>query len=443
MKFRVEFISHTEESRPTISLVSAEGHEICRTNSVDFQQFQGLAPFDDSVVDFFVFSASIYFLDRSKDREDAPDGWTRDFELSIPVSDPSRWSRSSTRVENLLSFLTGDRWKLEFTNRETSVFDEEGEDTSLSNFKAASLYSGGLDSFTGVVDWLEQNNGDSLVLVGHRDPKISGPKGDQEDSWKHIKSVYNGRTRPLFVGLGPDNSEDTNLRSRSLMFIGLGVCVASKIYDTAPLLIPENGTIALNPPLTPSRSGSCSTRTAHPHYLSEVNDLLEEIGISNSIINPLSEKTKGEVLSQCENSSFIRGSIHDTNSCAKRGHRNHWKRRSAKQCGHCVACIYRRAALHKIGEDVEVYGLDFCEGEVDIDDGGKDSMDDLRAFLSFLRREPSNHEIKSLLLSDGHLEVYQLEKYAGLVNRAMNEIRELLQEKATDDIKARAGLSTN
>jgi hypothetical protein len=87
--------------------------------------------------------------------------------------------------------------------------------------------------------------------------------------------------------------------------------------------------------------------------------------------------------------------------------------------------------------------LDFCEGEVDIDDGEKDSMDDLRAFLSFLRREPSNHEIKSLLLSDGHLEVDQLEKYAGLVNRAMNEIRELLQEKATDDIKARAGLSTN
>lgn len=428
------------EELPKVKLEESGGEELCKFWFVDFDRFQNVAPYSEVATDFFLLAASVYCLDRNESRDDASDNWTRDLELTVPVSDTAVWSGSKGRVENLLSFLTGDRWVVEFTEREANVFVENEEEIDLAGVEAASLFSGGLDSFVGVVDWLEQNPASSLLLVGHRDPNVSGPKGDQLRARRHLKSAYNGRTQPLFVGFGPDAGVDTSLRSRSLLFIGLGICAASKVSSTAPLLMPENGTIALNPPLTPSRSGSCSTRTAHPHYLSEVNNLLEEIGLGNRVENPLSSKTKGEVLSECENDDLLKRVAHETNSCAKRNHTRTWVRREASQCGRCMPCIYRRAALHQIGEDNEVYGLDICTGEVDVT-SGKTLADDFRACLSFLNRSPSIREIKSLLVSNGRLEIAKLDDYAGLVVRAMDEIRDLLREKATDDIKARAGLA--
>ena len=88
---------------------------------------------------------------------------------------------------------------------------------------------------------------------------------------------------------------EPSLRSRSIVFIGLGIYAASEVGAEIPLLAPENGTIALNLPLTPSRSGSCSTRTMHPFYLDTLRSVLNDLGLKNSLTNPLGLKTgKGE-----------------------------------------------------------------------------------------------------------------------------------------------------
>lgn len=47
----------------------------------------------------------------------------------------------------------------------------------------------------------------------------------------------------------------------------------------------ENGFIGLNIPLTGGRKGTCSTRTTHPHFLRQFNDILETVGIKNTITN--------------------------------------------------------------------------------------------------------------------------------------------------------------
>ena len=67
---------------------------------------------------------------------------------------------------------------------------------------------------------------------------------------------------------GSEYQKETTLRSRSFLFISMAVLVADSISQEMPVFIPENGTISLNFPLTPSRRSSCSTRTTHPHFLS-------------------------------------------------------------------------------------------------------------------------------------------------------------------------------
>ena len=127
-------------------------------------------------------------------------------------------------------------------------------------------------------------------------------------------------------------------------------------------------------------------------------------------------------------------------SCAKRGHPASWCNKSARGCGRCLPCIYRRASLHKIDLDTETYGRDICNGQVDLD-FDKDLADDLRALVSFLHLNLSKQEIASLLLANGNIKVDRLEEYADVVVRSMNEVRTWLQDECTDEkIRQRAGL---
>lgn len=104
-----------------------------------------------------------------------------------------------------------------------------------------------------------------------------------------------------------------------------------------------------------------------------------------------------------------------------------------------MPCIYRRAALHAAGWDDERYGDDICKGEVSIDADGEKSAD-LRACLAFLRENMDIHEISSMLMASGSLDVRRLPAYAAMVQRTMNEIRTLLRDKAIPEIKSLAGL---
>ena len=105
-----------------------------------------------------------------------------------------------------------------------------------------------------------------------------------------------------------------------------------------------------------------------------------------------------------------------------------------------MPCIYRRAALHTIGLDTENYGNDICNGEVKINDAGSEAADDLRACLSFVSRNCSESEIAKMLIASGPLNPLELLHHAATVRRAMDEIRQLLRDKAIPSIRRRAGL---
>lgn len=440
----------TREGFAPVELRLDNGTKLC---SLDLQ-YSVLAQLPRSnpvAVDFLLIAAAVYAIDKLFKRDNADDAWTRIISLTIPVSNVACWKAVEKRFDRCLSFLTGDIWTLNFGERENDPIRPQRRRRRVRRNllnrpprgDTVSLFSGGLDSLVGVIDWLEENRQRNLLLVGHHESDIPGPFDDQRALLGRLHQAYPGRITSLLVRVGhtDEGSDDTEitLRGRSLIFVALGIFAASAIGPAIPLIVPENGTIALNVPLTPSRRGSCSTRTAHPRYLAILSEILAAVGLANSISNPLRHRTKGEVLQLCRNQNVLHAAAHLAVSCAKRGHKVHWTRRSATSCGRCMPCIYRRAAMHLVGWDDEVYGDDICAGEVDLA-ANAEKPNDLRACLSFLRKNPNAAEIATMLMASGSLDIRGLDADAEMVRRTMDEIRNLIRNKGTADIKRLAGL---
>jgi hypothetical protein len=437
----------TQEGFAPVDLMKDNGYRLCQLDI----QYSKLAPLRQSnprATDFLLLAGAIYSLDKLILRTEAGDAWTRDFTLILPVSDVNLWETVKSDLNSCLSFLTGDNWEIDFVEQGATpirpVFRRRRRRLiSPLPGEIVCLFSGGLDSLIGAIEWLEQHRQRRILLVGHHDGKMPGPQSDQKALINHLVPAYPFRISSILARIGHTNEsvEETEitLRARSLIFIALGIFVASALGPSIPLLIPENGTIALNVPLNPSRRGSCSTRTAHPYYLDMLHDILVRLGLPNPISNPLESKTKGEAVVQCLNPHLLQRVAPLSVSCAKRGHKIHWTHRGAKSCGRCMPCIYRRAALHSAGWDNEFYGDDICQGEVDLRESGE-KPNDLRTCLAFLRRNPSAGKISSMLMASGRLEVSRLSSYADMVRRTMEEIRSLLRDKGNREIKRLAGV---
>jgi hypothetical protein len=395
-------------------------------------------------LDFLFLSSIVYVIDKVILRNIARDNWTRDIELNLPISNLGLWATLNRHLELALSFLSGDNWRINFSQLQRRLIRPLERRWGLFigrsfHADAICLFSGGLDSLVGAIDWLETNQEENILLVSHYDGDISGPHADQDRLFQILKTQYGQRVMSLKVRVGqkPPGMEPS-FRCRSLLFIALGIYAAQAKGEEVPLLIPENGTISLNIPLTPSRRGSCSTRTAHPFFLNTIRQILSELAIRNPLINPLECKTKGECVEQCLDLVLLRRAALESVSCAKRGHKIHWLR-SAKGCGFCIPCIFRRAALQKANLDIEAYGRDICKDEVDLDYPGE-IANDFRALISLLRKNLSREDIASLLLTNGSIDIPLLPRYADLIFRALNEVRDFLSSKGSAKIKRLAGL---
>lgn len=427
-----------------VNILQDDGTRLCQMD-IEYSKLASLGQTNETAMDFLILATSVYALDKLVLRKDAPDCWHRKFALQLPVSDSSRWNSVKNNLDRCISFLTGDSWDINFIAKETSLACLNHPVILPQPGDAVCLFSGGLDSLIGAIDWLQlnKNNGHHLCLVGHHDGEIAGTNSDQKKLLQQLKSEYPDKITDILVRIGHINESTKNrepsLRGRSLLFAALGIFVASALGPSTPLFIPENGTIALNIPLTPSRRGSCSTRTAHPHYLDMLSRILVQLGIANQISNPLGERTKGEAVLRCLNPELLKEIAETSVSCAKRGRRQHFSHREATSCGRCMPCIYRRAALHKVGLDNERYGDDICIGEVNYSNN-EEKPKDLRACLTFLRQNPTIDDISKMLIASGSLDIRKLPVYAAMVQRTMNEIRTLLRDKAIPKIKRLAGV---
>lgn len=64
--------------------------------------------------DFLSLALAVTAADYAGYRTRSADGWTREFELEISVSDPAFWNKQQDTIHKALGFLTTDRWQINF-----------------------------------------------------------------------------------------------------------------------------------------------------------------------------------------------------------------------------------------------------------------------------------------------------------------------------------------
>lgn len=399
--------------------------------------------------DLFVVSCIVYGTDILLPREKVGfDGWSREIEVTMPVGNPQLFKAAKKQLERTLSFLTGDVWTVDFTQAPPFCLYKKGEKQKVykeqyrKSYKVVNLFSGGMDSLIGAIDQL-QSNQERVCLVSHTDSMFKGAKKDQKSILEEIRKKYSHCFHlPTRVDMGKrdihgeEYDKETTLRSRSFLFLSMAILTADSIDTGLPVHIPENGTISLNYPLTPSRRSSCSTRTTHPYFFRLMEDFLVAIGLTHSIINKYQLCTKGEMVEQCKDRDLLKKVYKLSCSCGKRGTRKDIRDNShVANCGVCMPCIYRRAALHKIGE-TEAVGTDVFYSRKRL----FKNIPDIPALVYFIRKDITEAEIGRGLLTNGNLPLAQLSDYAKVVMRTREEIKRWVQDKAPDEIKRQFGL---
>jgi len=387
-------------------------------------------------IDLLVLAAHVHAADTRISRtEQSQDSWTREIRLVVPVSDPARWDAAALTLRRSLDFLTGDRWTIGFRPRPArfaTIAQAAPPSLIAPPFDSVSLFSGGLDSLIGAIDLLE--DGSNPLLVSHfGEGATSDAQGKLFAGLKkhYIKSSFERlRVGMTFVdglveGVGSENST----RGRSFLFFALGVFAGTGLGRRFVLRVPENGLIALNVPLDPLRLGSNSTRTTHPYYMARWNDLLVALGIDGEIRNPYWDKTKGEMAAACRDPDLLKKLATDSLSCSSPA-KARWLGHGIEQCGYCLPCLIRRAALAAAwgtGNDLTTYTVPDLHAHP-LDTRQATGVQ-VRSFQYAIERLKGNPLLANLLIhKPGSLadEAAHLDQLADVYRRGLSEVERLI-----------------
>lgn len=275
--------------------------------------------------------------------------FTRDLGLSVAVTDPDRWTDAVlTDVCSLLHWLTGDQWRITATADDAYLAPAGVADSG--DGASTALLSGGLDSFLGAVHLLGADP--HVQFVGHKD-SAKVVRGAQSAVQRWLSGTYSpspSYARVAFRQAG--RKREPSSRSRSLLFVGLGVA-ASAARGGSTLYVPENGYTSLNVPLHPNRAGALSTRSTHPLTFARLSGILDAVGIGVAPVNPFAGMTKGEVMAAVAAESPPKGWLEaswSTISCGKLDGGRMSGGNPNYNCGLCVPCMVRRGTYIAAGE---------------------------------------------------------------------------------------------
>lgn len=388
---------------------------------------------------FLYFSSIVYAIDRSVERKKySVDGWSRDFEVEFKIPSYSTFNKYKAKIESLLSFLTGDYWSCSFSASNPVSMPKWRDSTLFEKVSQVNLFSGGLDSLIGAIDYMEKHPSGQVFLASHHDSDMGGPKIDQNRLMSEFIKKYPGRflsfPRTPSVLIKSSISDEATCRSRSLMFIAIALQMS--LYNNVDIVVPENGSVSLNYPLSVSRRSSCSTRTTHPVVLAKLRDLFSVFSIPTTIYNPYEFLTKREMVERCANKNYLLSVAYISNSCGKRNRRQFfYEDHNASHCGRCMPCMYRKAAL--LGHDNTSYGI-----TLDTLFKMKSSRlsDDFFAMLNFLKEDLTDEGIKSELRIAGMGTLPDLAKYVELLKRTRAELRNLISAECSAEIKRYIGV---
>lgn len=312
---------------------------------------------DPLVLDLCEVAAYVYLADKAVSRG-RYEKWVRDLSFHVPVRHPERWNAVRTLLTNTVGTLAGDNVQFHFVpKREASgprlrhreVPPHPAPSPGASDCVA--LFSGGLDSFAGIVHLTHQ--GRRPLLASHY---VSGIKSIQlelaaavarqlgrpfEHFQYRVSSVKRAHTRH------PLQNRESSHRARSFLFLSFATAAAA-VRGLREIFICENGVLALNVPISEARKGTRSTHHAHPLYLSYFNQLVEALFERPfAVRNPFFYWTKREEVELLRDSG-LRELIRDTVSCW--GYPNLTLRfPDSNHCGVCIPCLVRRVSTVSAG----------------------------------------------------------------------------------------------
>lgn len=378
-------------------------------------------------IDMLYLSMAVFAADRLILRESGEDAWTRDIELYMPVLCVDSWNACQSLVEKMLNFLTGDRWKIWFRERELIEIEKKAREKwekvseKKINISKVCMFSGGLDSCIGALNLFCNNNGNSdTIFVSH----YGGGKGTVEYQ-ELLKKAFLEKfdlAEDCFIQnyAAVISGEEDTTRSRSFMFFAHAITYASAMGKEIELIIPENGLISLNIPLAYTRTGTSSTRTTHPHYMKMLQELIIELGIRVKINNPFQFKTKGEMIIECKDREFLQTILDKTMSCSHPDIGRYQGMKKTMHCGYCLPCTIRRASIQKGRlQDTSIYfdttykALPIARQAYRTYKYAFNNFDENSAFLKIQESGPI---------------VENIEEFANLYVRGMKEMRECLEK---------------
>lgn len=374
--------------------------------------------------DLALLAMAVYAADHCIQRTTAPDGWTREITVHLPVANTGKWKKARKALVRMLSFLSGDDWTIELRKRTHTPEFELAEEHELKP-DVVSLFSGGVDSLVGAIDLLEKKH--NVALVGHYGAGMT--HHFQAEVFSRLQKVYGNRVTSTLFFVEPPTIKDTERentkRSRSFLFFSLGLLVANSVGKKVTLYVSENGLITLNVPFTDSRSGSLSTRTTHPFVVSLLTNVLSHLGSENSIVLPYSFKTKGEMIAESKNAPLVNKLLPHSMSCAHPEAARWHGLTPGTHCGYCVPCVIRQASVQFAGATDAEYAVDVLNDPPDRKtESGRDPWA-IRIGAQRFDANDRSHDVCDVLTS-GPIEPDEIADWVDVYRRGMKELSKFL-----------------
>jgi 7-cyano-7-deazaguanine synthase in queuosine biosynthesis len=299
----------------------------------------------DLGADLLEVAATVHAVDRLVARGSWRRGgrWDRTLFVRIPVRNPELWRDVRSEVEEMLYWLTDDKWSLQFVRGEGPLTLVQQGLLSVSQPEVdVMLFSGGLDSTAGLATDLTKRARRVVPVSVYTNPFMQARQRKIIDV---LEGVSCGSILPVQfkVQLGRDDRENTQ-RSRGFLFLAAGVATAWALGSDR-LRIHENGIGTVNLPYLRSQIGSQATRAVHPRTVTMLEGLARSLtGRPFMIATPDVQRTKAELVLTCPPlaDDALRLSISCDSGFATRTPGKH-------PCGLCTSCLLRRMSLAAAG----------------------------------------------------------------------------------------------
>ena len=335
--------------------------------------FDALKKYASSVdYDLAYISTGLFAVEKAY-RQEGINGKQLDGTITFLVDNLDLWNTPDVKeiLSNIVGLSLHHHPKIDFQpiSRVNKYNNPEHIDSGI---KSICLFSGGIDSLSGILNTKKYLGPTKGLFVSHSKSANIVNNIEKDFLIKDGIELMKVRTQMSSASLQ---------QLRGLLYLSFGA-ITAKMHNIDDIVVSETGPIMYQPKLTALDE---VTITTHPFLIKMVKELLKLIyGNQFSFYEPFENLTKSEVVACCPDQEALKY----THSCritrfigSKQPH-----------CGSCYGCLVRRTACLVAGVDDSNFGGDVLLkglGEERIGWRGTitdSTMNDLRALLQFSRQ---------------------------------------------------------